>query len=122
MPIWSKNFAGIGFRHEDQDFLVGFTALNMSTFKTNSRVIIPQAIPPAIAGLGNYLVGIVKDTPKLSIIGVAELIHTANAIGSEHWQFLEAYTLVSTIFLALSLHAAGLIRLFEGFVRRKLGM
>lgn len=24
MPIWSKNFAGIGFRHEDQDFLVGF--------------------------------------------------------------------------------------------------
>lgn len=26
MPIWSKNFAGIGFRHEDQDFLVGFNA------------------------------------------------------------------------------------------------
>jgi polar amino acid transport system substrate-binding protein len=24
MPIWSKNFAGIGFRHEDKDFLVGF--------------------------------------------------------------------------------------------------
>ncbi|MFK7874449.1 MAG: transporter substrate-binding domain-containing protein [Paracoccaceae bacterium] len=24
MPIWSKNFAAIGFRHEDQDFLVGF--------------------------------------------------------------------------------------------------
>lgn len=24
MPIWSKNFAGIGFRHEDQDFLVDF--------------------------------------------------------------------------------------------------
>ncbi|MFT5630401.1 MAG: polar amino acid transport system permease protein [Gammaproteobacteria bacterium] len=84
MPIWSKNFAGIGFRHEDQGFLVGFTALNMSTFKTYSRVIIPQAIPPAIAGLGNYLVGIFKDTPMLSIIGVAELIHTANAIGSEH--------------------------------------
>lgn len=24
VPIWSKNFAGIGFRDEDQDFLVGF--------------------------------------------------------------------------------------------------
>lgn len=97
-------------------------ALNMSTFKTYSRVIIPQAIPPAIAGLGNYLVGIFKDTPMLSVIGVAELIHTANAIGSENWRFLEAYTLVGIIFLALSLPAAGLIRLFEGFVRRKLGM
>ena len=24
MPIWSQNFAGIGFRHEDQDFLASF--------------------------------------------------------------------------------------------------
>ncbi len=24
MPLWSKNFAAIGFRHEDKDFLVGF--------------------------------------------------------------------------------------------------
>jgi len=24
MPIWSKNFAAIGFRHDDQDFLAGF--------------------------------------------------------------------------------------------------
>lgn len=62
------------------------TALNMSTFKTYSRV----TIPPAIAGLGNYIVGIFKDTPMLSVIGVTELIHTANAVGSEHRRFLEA--------------------------------
>jgi polar amino acid transport system permease protein len=98
------------------------TALNMSTMQTYKRLIIPQAIPPAIPGMGNYLVGIFKDTPMLSVIGVAELIHTANAIGSETWRYLEAYTLVGIIFLALSLPAAGLIRLFEGFVRRKLGM
>ena len=24
MPLWSQNFAGIGFRHEDQDFLASF--------------------------------------------------------------------------------------------------
>lgn len=98
------------------------TALNMTTIQTYKRLIIPQAIPPAIPGMGNYLVGIFKDTPMLSVIGVAELIHTANAIGSETWRYLEAYTLVGIIFLALSLPAAGLIRVFEGFVRRKLGM
>ena len=98
------------------------TALNMSTLQTYKRVVIPQAIPPAIPGLGNYLVGIFKDTPMLSVIGVAELIHTANAIGSETWRYLEAYTLVGIIFLALSLPAAGFIRAFEGFVRRRLGM
>ncbi|KIC17488.1 MULTISPECIES: ectoine/hydroxyectoine ABC transporter permease subunit EhuD [unclassified Leisingera] len=97
-------------------------ALNMTTAQKYRRVIIPQAIPPALAGMGNYLVGIFKDTPMLSVIGVAELIHTANAIGSENYRFLEPYTMVGIIFLAISLPAAGLIRLFEGYVRRKLGL
>ena len=98
------------------------TALNMTVMQTYRRVVIPQAIPSALAGMGNYLVGIFKDTPMLSVIGVAELIHTANAIGSEHYRFLEPLTLVGIIFLAISLPAAGLIRLFEGYVRRKLGL
>lgn len=97
-------------------------ALNMSTRDTYVRIVIPQALPPSLAGMGNYLVGIFKDTPMLSVIGVAELMHTANAIGSENYRFLEPYTLVGLIFLAISLPTAGLIRLFEGWVRRKLGM
>lgn len=98
------------------------TALNMSTRQAYTRIIIPQAIPPALAGMGNYLVGIFKDTPMLSVIGVAELMHTANAIGSESYRFLEPYTLVGVIFLAISLPAAGFIRVFETYVRRKLGL
>jgi polar amino acid transport system permease protein len=98
------------------------TALNMTIMQTYKRVVIPQAIPPALAGMGNYLVGIFKDTPMLSVIGVAELIHTANTIGSEKYRFLEPYTLVGLIFLAISLPSAGLIRAFEGYVRRRLGM
>jgi polar amino acid transport system permease protein len=97
-------------------------ALNMSTRDTYFRIVIPQAIPPSVAGMGNYLVGIFKDTPMLSVIGVAELMHTANAIGSESYRFLEPFTLVGLIFLAISLPTAGLVRLFEGWVRRKMGL
>ena len=98
------------------------TSLNLSTARTYFRVVIPQALPPSLAGMGNYLVGIFKDTPMLSVIGVAELMHTANAIGSETYRFLEPYTLVGVIFLLISLPTAAGIRLFEGWVRRKLGM
>ena len=98
------------------------TSLNLSTARTYFRVIVPQALPPSLAGMGNYLVGIFKDTPMLSVIGVAELMHTANAIGSETYRFLEPYTLVGIIFLAISLPTAVGIRFFEGWVRRKLGM
>ncbi|MEO8242547.1 MAG: ectoine/hydroxyectoine ABC transporter permease subunit EhuD [bacterium] len=98
------------------------TALNMTARQVYGRIIIPQALPLSLPGMGNYLVGIFKDTPMLSVIGVAELMQTANAIGSESYRFLEPYTLVGVIFLAISLPTAGLIRLFELWVRRKLGM
>lgn len=97
-------------------------SLSMSTRDTYFRIVIPQALPPALAGMGNYLVGIFKDTPMLSVIGVAELMHAANAIGSENYRFLEPYTMVGIIFLAISLPTSGLIRLFEHWVRKKLGM
>ena len=97
-------------------------ALNMSARQTYFRVIIPQALPPSVAGMGNYLVGIFKDTPMLSVIGVTELMHAANAIGGQNYRYLQPYTIVGVVFLMISLPSAGVIRAFEAWVRRKLGM
>ncbi|MCK1292036.1 ectoine/hydroxyectoine ABC transporter permease subunit EhuD [Bradyrhizobium sp. 30] len=98
------------------------TALGLSRRDTYIRIIIPQALPPALAGMGNLLVAIFKDTPMLAVIGIPELMHTANAIGAEDYRFLEPYTIVGVLFLIISLPAAGLLRLFEGWVRYKLGI
>ena len=98
------------------------TSLSLSPVRTYSRIIIPQAIPTAFAGMGNYLVGIFKDTPMLSVIGVAELMHTANSIGSEHYRFLEPYTMVGIIFLVISLPTAAGLRRAEAEIRKKLGL
>jgi polar amino acid transport system permease protein len=97
-------------------------ALNLSTRRTYLGIVIPQALPIAVPGMGNYLVGIFKDTPMLSVIGVAELMHAATAIGSQTYRYLEPFTLVGVIFLAISLPAAYGIRSFEAWVRRSLGM
>ncbi len=97
-------------------------ALNLSVQRTYSKIIIPQAIPVVIPGFGNYLVGIFKDTPMLSVIGVMELFQVATSIGAETYRFLEPYTLVGVIFLVLSLPAAMFIRRFEDFIRASLGM
>jgi len=97
-------------------------ALNLSTQRTYSKIIIPQAIPVVIPGFGNYLVGIFKDTPMLSVIGVMELFATANSIGAETYRFLEPYTLVGLIYLGLSLPTAVFIRRFEDYIRASLGM
>jgi polar amino acid transport system permease protein len=97
-------------------------SLSLSPVRTYCRIILPQAIPPAFAGMGNYLVGIFKDTPMLSVIGVAELMHTANSIGSEHYRYLEPYTLVGIIFLLISLPTAYTLRKTETKIRKKMGL
>ena len=88
-------------------------ALNFSMFYTYRKIVLPQAFPIAIPGMGNYLVGIFKDTPLLSTIGVAELFHAATAVGGYHYRYLEPYTIVGIIFLTLSIPAAIWIRKVE---------
>jgi polar amino acid transport system permease protein len=96
-------------------------ALNFSTIYTYKRIIFPQAFPIAIPGMGNYLVGIFKDTPLLSTIGVAELFHAATSVGGEHYRYLEPYSMVGIIFLILSVPAAMGIRKLERAVNKAQG-
>ncbi|MER9064711.1 ectoine/hydroxyectoine ABC transporter permease subunit EhuD [Mesorhizobium sp. M0698] len=98
------------------------TALNMLPRQMYTRIILPQAFPLCIPGMGNYLIGIFKDTPMLSVIGVTELTRAANSIGGESYRFLEPFTLVGLIFLVISLPSAGLVKLVDGYVRRRQGM
>jgi polar amino acid transport system permease protein len=95
-------------------------ALNMSPFHVFRDVIIPQAIPPIVPALGNYLVALFKDTPLLSAIAVLELMQTAKIIGSENFRYTEPITLVGLIFLIFSLIAAALVRLVEALLRRRI--
>ena len=96
-------------------------ALNFTTLYTYQRIVLPQAFPIAIPGMGNYLVGIFKDTPLLSTIGVAELFHAATAVGGYNYRYLEPYTIVGVIFLILSIPAAIGIRKLENSVNKSQG-
>jgi len=96
-------------------------ALNFTALYTYRRIVLPQAFPIAIPGMGNYLVGIFKDTPLLSTIGVAELFHAATSVGGEHYRYLEPYTMVGIIFLILSIPAAMAIRKLERSVNKAQG-
>jgi polar amino acid transport system permease protein len=94
-------------------------ALNLGSWTTFRDIILPQAIPPIIPALGNYLVALFKETPLLSAIAVLELMQTAKIIGSETFRYTEPITLVGLFFLAMSLISAMGIRVVEGFINRR---
>jgi polar amino acid transport system permease protein len=97
------------------------TALNLSGYHTFRDVIIPQAIPPVVPALGNYLVALFKETPLLSAIAVLELMQTAKILGSENFRYIEPITLVGLFFLVFSLVTAALIRQVELRLNRRGG-
>jgi len=88
-------------------------ALTMSTPSTWIRIILPQAIPPLIPALGNYLIGMFKDTPLLATISVTELLGAALQEAGFTYRYIEPLTLVGLIFLAISVPSAILIERLE---------
>jgi polar amino acid transport system permease protein len=96
-------------------------ALNLSPFRTYRDVIIPQAIPPVVPALGNYLIGMFKETPLLSAIAVLELMQTAKIIGSETFRYLEPITMVGVFFLVMSLVSAAGVRRAEAWLKSRRG-
>jgi polar amino acid transport system permease protein len=92
-------------------------ALNFSPADTMRKIIIPQAIPPVVPALGNYLIALFKDTPLLSAISVIELMQTARVIGSTNFRYVEPVTLEGALFLVFSLIAASGVRHVEAWLR-----
>ncbi len=95
-------------------------ALNLSTFRTFRKIIIPQSLPPIVPALGNYLIAIFKETPLLSFVAVGEIMHASKLIGSEYYRFTEAVTIAGIFFLVMSLVSAQLVRLVENYVKRSI--
>jgi polar amino acid transport system permease protein len=95
------------------------TALNLNSWNTFKNIILPQAIPPIVPALGNYLVALFKDTPLLSAIAVAELVQTAKTMGNETFRYNEPITIVGLVFLVLSLVSAAGIRWLEQRLNRR---
>ena len=95
------------------------TALNFNRFQTWTRVILPQAIPPIIPMLGNYLIVMFKETPQLSAITVVEMLQRAKILGARSFQYLEPFTLVGLLFLLLSYPSSLLVRRLEARLARR---
>jgi polar amino acid transport system permease protein len=88
-------------------------ALGLPSFPLWSRVILPQALPPMIPPLGNYLIGLFKETPLLAAITVIDVFGAANNIAGQTYRYNEPYTAAAIILLGVSLIAVALVRRME---------
>ncbi|MGF7160199.1 hypothetical protein FHS85_001822 [Rhodoligotrophos appendicifer] len=77
-------------------------------------VVLPPMLPP----LGNYLIGLFKETPLLAAITVIDVFGAANNIAGQTYRYNEPYTAAALILLAVSLIAAFGVNRLERYVGR----
>lgn len=95
------------------------TALNYSKWQLWTKIILPQAIPPIIPMLGNYLIIMFKEIPLTLAVGVAGMVAVAKSYGAQNFEFIEPLTVAGFFFLALSYPSALFVRWLEKVTNRR---
>ena len=93
-------------------------ALGMTGPLAMRRIILPQAIRIVIPSLGNYFIGLFKDTALCSAVSIQEVLFTAQIIAAQSFQYFTLYTVVLIMYLGVSFPAARLVGYLERVTRR----
>ena len=88
-------------------------ALDLSSRRTFTHIILPQAVPRVIPAMGNYLVSISKDVPVLSVVTVLEMLNVAKIIGDQTFNYLVPLSMVGGLYLILTLVSSALVRVVD---------
>ena len=70
-------------------------ALGMTRALAMRRIILPQAIRIVVPTLGNYFIGLFKDTALCSAVSIQELVFTAQVHAALNFQYFTLYTVVA---------------------------
>ncbi len=85
--------------------------LGLSRWHTLLLVRLPQMWRLALPNIGNHMTSLVKDTALISVIGLQEIMFTAEMASSVTSRPFEAYFFVSVIYLAFT-SAVGLFTVY----------
>jgi ectoine/hydroxyectoine ABC transporter permease protein EhuD len=88
-------------------------ALGMTRALAMRRIILPQAIRVVIPTLGNYFIGLFKDTALCSVVSIQEVVFTAQILAARNFQYFTLYTVVGVMYFAVSFPAARLVSYLE---------
>jgi His/Glu/Gln/Arg/opine family amino acid ABC transporter permease subunit len=92
-------------------------ALGMTHSLAMRRIILPQAIRIIIPTLGNYFIGLFKDTALCSAVSIQEVLFTAQIRAALNFQYFTLYTMVGIMYFTVSFPAARQVGYLERVTR-----
>lgn len=111
--VYNADVIRAGVLSVDPGQIEGARSIGLSRSQAQRYVVVPQALRKTLAPLGNNLIVLLKDTSLVSIIGIAELVYSAQRAVSETYSPFEFYLAVAVIYYAVNLVLEGGLHLLE---------
>jgi polar amino acid transport system permease protein len=92
-----------GFSSVGKGQIEAADSLGMSGAMKMRKVIIPQAMPSIIPATGNQFIGMFKETSLVSVLGVAELLQSAQLIYARTYETIPLLIVASLWYLVMTL-------------------
>jgi polar amino acid transport system permease protein len=93
-------------------------SLGMSYGQAMRLVILPQAVRNVLPALGNDFVAMIKDSSLVSVLAVRDITQIARLYAGRSFRFRETYTILTILYLSLTLILSLTMRLIERRMKR----
>ncbi len=103
--------AGIEAIHHGQ--FEGAFSIGMTRVMAMRYVVLPQAIRVVLPPVGNFAIGLLKDSSVASAVAAPELMFRARNLVEETFLSTQIYLMVAVLYLAMSLPLARAVRHLE---------
>jgi polar amino acid transport system permease protein len=108
-----------GFQSVDIGQIEAAKTLGFTRFQRFRLVVFPQAMRVIFPPLSNDFVSMVKDSSLVSVLGVADITQMAKVYAAGSFRFFETYSIVTYIYLLLTIGLSLALRGIESRMRRR---
>ncbi|WP_421913338.1 amino acid ABC transporter permease [Mesorhizobium sp.] len=91
----------------------GARSIGFGKWQTLRHVVIPQAVRSTAPPIGGNMIALLKESSIVSVIGIAELVHSSQLAISETFRPFEFYITAAAIYYILNLALEAGLRRFE---------
>ena len=93
-------------------------SLGLSNWQSMRLVVPPQAIKNVLPALANEVVTMVKESSICSVLGMAEIMYTAQTVSGNSYITLAPYVLAALVYFCINYPASKAIEAIERRMRR----
>ena len=111
--VYNADIFRAGIASLDKGQTEAARSLGFGTWRTRIYIVVPQAVRNTVPAVGNMMIALLKESSIVSMIGIAELVHSAQLVISETYRPFEFYLTAAALYYVLNLVLEAILRGIE---------